>query len=237
MKVELLSDGNKSLVRMLENLPKQERFATMKALNGSIAEAHHALKEKVKKSFDNPTRWFINATGIRYAKKTNLKAEIGPKDVFGYATGGVKVESYFYVHVFGGKRKDKRSETLLKQMGAFPRDKQLVMARFGIRKNRHGNITGGMMNRILSGLRAQLDYHQNSPFDSANYNRWFYGEIKGVRGIWEQKGKRTRLWLKETDHGVYKKRLPYFETINDSVDANFDMLHRRWLEHALKTAR
>lgn len=232
MKISFEQKSGKTLLQNVKDLPKQQNFAQMKAINETLKLAHTDLKAEVKRTFDNPTRFFINATSIGFATRRNNQGFIAPKDTF-----HGDAERIYMIHVYGGQRKNKRSETLLKERNILPARKNLVMARFGIRKNKAGNVTGGMMNKILSGLRAQHDIYQNSPFDSKNYQRWFYGEVNGVKGIWEVKGKRKKLWFLEVDRAVYKPRLKYFETINKSVNRNFDSIHARWLERAFLTAK
>lgn len=236
MLIEIIEKSNKALFRHVEDLQKQQRYAQSRAINDTLKAAHVSLKAEVKKTFNRPTAWFVNSTRIGFANKQNPVGFIQPKDGFGWKMGQ-KPEDYYMVHVYGGKRPDKRSEKLLKQRNILPSRKNLVMARFGIRKNKNGNITRGQMNKILSGLRAQNDPQQNSPFNSEKSKRWFYGEIKGVRGIWQVNGRNPKLWFLEVDRAVYRKRLDYFGTINRSVESNFEMYHARWIDRAIRTAR
>ncbi|WEJ62157.1 hypothetical protein [Thiomicrorhabdus lithotrophica] len=238
MKIQIISVEEKALLKRIQSLPKQQAFAQMKAVNETMNIAHKDLKAEVAREFDKPTRWFINSTRVGYASKTNPQAYIAPKDKFW--TGSDSAERIYMLHVFGGQRKDKRSESQLKQRGLLPQSKNLIIARFGIRKNINGNITGGMMNKILSGLRAQLDPYSNSHKNSrskGNSDRWAYTTIRGVTGIWDVSKRKPKLYFYEAPRAVYKPRLRYFETIDASVNANFDMLHARWIKRAMKTAR
>lgn len=97
---------------------KQMPFAASLALNETAQDAKNAVTKQIEKKLDRPTRFTLNAVGVRRASKRNLKATVFIKDI---------QAEYLQYAIEGGTRK--------------PKDKALVVPR-DIRLNKYGNIPG-----------------------------------------------------------------------------------------------
>jgi hypothetical protein len=123
-------------------------------------------KRYVNKVFDRPTKWTENATEVlkssRSAKSTrNMKAIVKLKATAFKAVGATQ---YLKAQAMGGVRADKRSEKLMRDKGILPSGYQtIVMPKY---QDRHGNIRGSLVVKILSYLRSfsEQGYNMNRPY-------------------------------------------------------------------------
>lgn len=53
------------------------RFLASKALTGAAQSAQAQLKQDTPRLIDNPTRWTLGGTYVKFAKASNLEAEVG----------------------------------------------------------------------------------------------------------------------------------------------------------------
>jgi hypothetical protein len=151
---------------------RQVRFALNKTLNdlAFMAKADH--KKYVNKVFDRPTKWTENATEVlkssTAAKSSRrMKAIVQLKAT---AFKSVGATQYLKAQAIGGKRADKRSEKMLIDKGILPQGMQtLVMPKY---QDRHGNIRGSLMVKILSYLRAfsEQGYNMNRAYVPSGKN-------------------------------------------------------------------
>lgn len=115
--IRLLNE--REVIKAIEGLAqKQMPFAASLALNETAQDAKNAVTKQIEKKLDRPTRFTLNAVGVRRASKRNLKATVFIKDI---------QAEYLQYAIEGGTRK--------------PKDKALVVPR-DIRLNKYGNIPG-----------------------------------------------------------------------------------------------
>jgi len=229
MNVQFISKDQQALLKQIQSLPKQQAFAQFKAINETMGIAQKALKTEIIQAFDNPTPFVQNAFRLDYATKQKAVASIRLKDR-GSAEDVKRLTSLFMTQIRGGTRADKKSELGAKKYNAMPSYKNLVPVRTA-RRNRYGNITKSMMTKIFASVAA------NRIGRGTKTDRWFYDTLNGVSGVWERKGKRVNLVMVEASQARYKQKFDFYGLIDQSVNANFDMIHARWLKRALKTAR
>jgi len=150
------NDFEKFMDKGLRNIEKQTAFATKLALTWTAKKGQQAGQKKLIQVVDSPIARTKNAFYIRAATKTNLRAQVYLKD---YYAKGTAPSGYLTI-LTGGKRPAKRSEKAMRSRGLLNSSQSIIPT--GIRTNKFGNVTGGMMNKILSGIKGQRDRYQDS---------------------------------------------------------------------------
>ena len=130
---------------------KQLPFATARALTQTAGLVKQALIGSMETSFDDPTPFTLNSLYVKPATKTNLKAEVGIKNMPGNA-GGTPQSSYLEPGVQGGQRPVKRMEYLFRQSGLLKSGMMFVPGQ-GAKLDRYGNMAPSMRVQILSALK------------------------------------------------------------------------------------
>ncbi len=180
------------------------------------------LIKHMNQAFDKPTPYTLSSVYIKSATPENMVAEIFIKDD---ATKGTPPAKYLGPQVFGGARQQKRSEKLLARMGVIESGEVLVPWKAPL--NAFGNVSPGIIQRVLSGLQAQQDPYQQSPEAGQGY--------KGTRGKRKVKRRyffrrwddRTLIFERITGHitplfasrksAHYNKRFRFFEVVSEYV--------------------
>ena len=124
--------------------------ATAQGLNWTGARVRRAEIDEMKRVFDRPTRWTLNAPIYRQATPQRPTVVIELQDD---ATGGVNPASYLTPQILGGSRRPKRFEQLLNQAGVLPTNWFAIPGN-GARMDRHGNMRPQQIVEVLSALRA-----------------------------------------------------------------------------------
>ena len=153
-------------------------------------------------------------------------------------------------HIEGGTRKAKGSEKALRSKGlAGGYITPSTQSPYGhISLNRSGNVTKGMMNKVLSGLHSLRGMPSN--WETRQKATYFAMPKKGgtgYSGIWKregakkprkkgQKGKLTKLF-NIVDAPIYKKRFHFYRIAEASAMRNFKRNFQKSLRHALATAK
>ena len=145
--------------QVLKNLNDLERnqlpFAGSLALNATgkdVIEENQRLMDKV---FDRPTRWTRNAFWLRRSTKRNLIASVERKTA-------ISRRFYLEIQAEGGTRRKTGIERLLINKLSYPGGIEAIVPTRGQRRNRYGNVSPAAMNRILAGLKVQLNNAQSS---------------------------------------------------------------------------
>lgn len=137
----------------------QVPFATSVALNDTGKDLIELNKGHMRRTFHNPTRWTLNAFHFRRATKRRLQIKIERK--FAAAR-----KDYLLRQVEGGPRHKTGLERLLNaRLGA-----RYVVPTKHARKNKHGNVSPGQIQKVLSGLKVQGDATQNKTKTSGTRN-------------------------------------------------------------------
>ena len=223
------TEGLKDVLKWLDDKQKDKvPDAAMKAVNTTANIARKAVYDEMRKVFDRPTPYTMRSVWIDYATKERLSADVYIKDEGGKGVAPVK---YLWPEVYGGRRNQKGFERLLSSEGYIQSDEFLMP--WKVKKDQYGNVTGGTIQKILSGLRAQKDDYQNSPAQGGDYrgtrkrrrvvrtyyiDEW-YKKNKGITIIWEhdaKSGRRTPLFVSQK-RATYKRRLRFNEVVQQTV--------------------
>lgn len=226
---------------------RQVPFAHAQALNAQGFEIRNELKALIPIHMDAPIAFTRNAPMVRKASKRDLVMVVFLRDE---ASKGSSPLKYLEKTVDGGQRKDKRSETLLKNRGLLASSSQTVIARS--LRDAHGNLKGGggHYTRMLSQLQAQHDAYQNETAKSrkrgegkGNTSRYFVGRPGGGKlplGVYQRQGRGSRdikPVLLFGEKRTYKKRFPFY-AITEGIFRDRFMLHfEAQLERAIRSAR
>ena len=230
---------------------KQVPFATANAINDTAADVRTALYRKMNAVFSAPTAFTVprniekatNRKGSLFlvpAKKNKLSAMVHVKD---YSYSGAPAIKWLRPHIKGGGRGSKASERSLRIHGIIGGDKDITPSTrspYGsVSLNKFGNVTKGMMVKILSGLSAlQGAPSGNVSRQSSSYFILRLGGKGSATGIWKRTGKnRIQKLFNVTNQPKYKPRLPFDSVGRDSFNKNFKPNFERQIQYAIRTAR
>lgn len=236
--IKVMAKGVQEAVAELNRIEKQIPFATALALTRTAQLAKTAIEGEMKSVFDRPTRWTLNSLRLFPAKKTKLEAKVWMKNE---ADKSIAPTITMQPQIEGGGRRKKRGEAGLTARGILAAGKYAMPGK-GAKLNSFGNISGGQMQKILSGLGAQHDRHQNSTDSkrSIGNKRAFFvmGRGDGAIGIAQRTGKRTvKMLLAFVKRPSYSKRLDFYGLGNKVIEQHLDRELREAMEHAIRTAR
>lgn len=119
-------------------------------LTWTMAKVRRAEQDEMRRKFDRPTRWTLNAVEYKPARPDKLQAIVWLKDDY---TGGVAPASYLEPQIVGGPRRQKRFEQLLQQRGYLPPGWFAIPGN-GARLDRFGNMRPAQIVEVLSALGA-----------------------------------------------------------------------------------
>lgn len=229
-------------------LHPQFRFAAAVALTRTAQTARLDLRRKMPEVFDRPTRFTLNSVFIIPAKKDTLRATVWLKD-----TGDAASAEYLKPQVFGGKRAQKRFEKRLQASGIMPPGWVAVPGN-GAQYDSYGNMRSQQIVQVLSVLRAQLDYNQNTTERSAKRakaagkSRDYF--VSGPRvaaklgnggrlpfGIYQRLRGKVVSIMKFVPSASYQRRFDFFGIVRATVQRELSKELRKSWEQALRTAR
>jgi len=232
-----LADGLADLTDLERN---QLPFATALALTETAKLAKQAIETAMPTVFDRPTPYTLDALRLIPATKQRLEARVWIKDE---ADGAAPASRWLTPEVYGGPRNDKRSEALLKARGILPPGKFVVPGK-GMKLDRYGNVGRGQLQKILSGLGAQGDRHQNSTDSRRSVgNRTRYFVMRRGReaiGIAERTGKRRdqmHILLAFVGRPGYSQALDFFGIAQRTADAELERQFTLAFDRARATRR
>ncbi|MFD2754280.1 hypothetical protein [Comamonas terrae] len=193
-------------------------YATATALTRIAKQAQtEDLPREMRKVFDNPTSYTLNALRIEPATKDKLVARVlvKTKDM----TSGNAQESYLLPEVEGGARSSKRMENALRYAGVLGAA-QFVVPGAAARLDANGNVRGADIRTILAalkGLRAVSATRSRSGQKLRKGRRLandlFVGKPRGgdrPDGIWRREGKRLQpLFIFTNQAPSYRPRLDF----------------------------
>jgi hypothetical protein len=138
-----------SRVRLLTD--QNLRFMAARALTGAAQAAQQELKQATPRYIDNPTRWTVNGTYVRFARADTLTAEVGfRQDAQGRGNAAGK---YLLPIVKGTTPKLKGADLSATKIAGAPRGAVLIPARTSGLKNAAGNVPLSKYATILGEAR------------------------------------------------------------------------------------
>lgn len=223
---------------------RQLPFALAMAATRTAQSVHRAERSAMPIKINRPTQTTLHSLYLTPATKAKPEARVWFKDSWG---SGVPADRYMQPMVRGGDRRHKRFERALISQGLMRPDQYAIPRKDVL--DSHGNVRGGQIMRILSGLGAaetRAGYMANATKSRRSRrkgnNRFFVAKIGGAEGIWERKasafGSGVKLWFLFVDQPpTYDVRYPFFEIAEETVRETYAANFSDAIDHALKTAR
>jgi hypothetical protein len=193
---------------------KQTRYAGMRTLNDVAFQARRDVQIEMRKVFDRPTPFVLNAVTVEMATRDRLEASVYLR----YPGGkGVDPNSVLQAEIEGGRRNDKRMERALQRLGVLNSGWQVVPATplmsgsaqgpaAGVlagKVDQYGNVKGSFIVQLISyfqgfgeqGYRANMTDKRKRTLAKRGTNARGFVEIRGVqyfisrgRGNWFGRG-------------------------------------------------
>lgn len=245
MKIDIAFNIERLTKRLSDLEKRQLPFATSKALNATAQVIKAEIRKAIPRVFDRPTPFTLNSLYLSAATKRNLFSEVWLKD---FASKGTPAVKYLAPEVYGGPRRQKRSERALERAGLLPSG-MFWAPGSGARLDKYGNITGGRITQILSTLKAfsEVGYAANITERSKKRNKrprsYFVAKPAGGRlplGVYERYGSKQRnirpvlIFVRQP---TYRQRLPFFKIARDVYRREFNQQFAKTWKEALVTAR
>ena len=211
---------------------KQLPFASALAMTWTAKDIQAEEIVTMKRVFDRPTPYTLNALRVVPARKTTLVAKVEFRD-FG---AGTPAKRFLNPEVHGGLRSRKAHETQIKSKFNM-KGRRFAMPGRDMPRNAFGNIAGGTFQKILSQLKAQRDPAQNASGSAKSKGKrkkqGFFIPRKGRLShvVFERKGDAVKPALVFTKPPRYPKRFPFYEVagqvLRERLDANFERAFRQ----------
>lgn len=214
-------------------------FATAKALTQTGQKVKLAVTATIQRSFDRPTKYTLGSVFMKPATKANLVCEVNLKN---WASKGAPPSVYLAPQVYGGNRQPKSSEKIMRRAGVLPGGMFWVPAS-GATMDRYGNMSTGQIVQVMSALKSfpETGYLANRSSRlgaraNKNASNFFVGKPAGgylPLGVYlrTKSGLKPIMIFINSPH--YSKLLPFFETVHEVYDANFQAIFNQALRDAL----
>jgi hypothetical protein len=205
----------KDLERKMRRFERQIPFTTARALTETAKIAKEDTQKEIQRVFKQPKPFTVKGVYVRSAKKRNLVATVGLKEI---------TAEYLQHQVKKRDRNIKGAEHALRKRGLLPKNGYIVPGP-AVRLNKYGNIAKATLNRILSGaIKRNGEY--------------FAAHINGIGGVWKRgKGRRVRLMLAFIDKPKYTPRLKFNDLVKRSVRNNIREQFKLAAEAAIRSAK
>nr|WP_246336004.1 hypothetical protein [Azomonas macrocytogenes] len=212
------------------------------ALTRTAQDVKAAIQNDMRSVFDRPTRFTLNSLYVWPAKKTRLSASVEVKDIGGKAIA----PSYWLApEIYGGGRRDKRTEVALHRRGLLPDGKYVVPGK-GADLDQFGNIKRGQVTKLMSGLRAfgEVGFNANASGSKRSKQKGnaksFFVMRRGREpiGVAQRTGRGRddlKMVLAFVGKPSYSKRLPFFETAERIAEQQMPVRFREAMAQAMRT--
>lgn len=205
-------------------LPRRIQFAMLKAIDRTADKTKSRLYSEMHKIFDRPTPFILNSLRTKPPSMSDLSSEIGFKSDWVSRSPGILTPQ-----VEAGARGFKAFEMALSRAGRLAGNEHLVPAR-GVPLNQYGNVSPGLIGRIIAGLRAQAGTRANTK--AGSQTTWYF---MSARGIGQRKGHETKwLFARKTGAPQYKKRFPFYEVASRFAAETYPAEFEKTLKEALE---
>lgn len=226
-----LRNLNRNLDNLRTDLPRMNAWA----LNDMAFEVFRENKKLMARVFDNPVPYTLNAFFVRKATPQSPVATVQRKDK---PVG----KHYLEVQQQGGRRPQTGFEKLLSRRLKYEGIIQSVLPTRAARRNRYGNISPGLIQQVLSSVKAQGDAYQNTTAASrrrAGKRRAGYfvpqAESALSPGVYERRGETIRKVLAFSDAvPSYSARFPMEDHGQQVATAAAPAAYDRALTRTLK---
>jgi hypothetical protein len=188
MRIELKAAGLDSVRAQLDQLSRGElRRAQAKALNDVGFQIRRDMQRELRSVFDRPTPFIVKSPKVFAATPDDLSVRVAPtmhseKEWTRGGKVGVDPQDVLQAQEWGGPRRDKKSEVLLRRMGYLPTGYQTVIPAqpYPGSDDGRGNLRGAFVQRLLSyfqmygeqGFKANMKARARDRFEGARaYSR------------------------------------------------------------------
>ena len=170
MKLNVEIRNQKAVQDVLAKLSgPQARVAYAKALNDTGFQVRREMQAALRSSFDRVTPWVEKSPKVFAATPDKLSVAVAPtistNAWFRGGKVGVDPQDVLQAQEFGGRRRDKKSEVVLRRSGWLPPGYQTAIPKdpFPGSEDGRGNIKGPFIRSVLSYLQAfeELGHTQN----------------------------------------------------------------------------
>lgn len=206
-------------------------YAASTALSKTAFDASQAEQARIRGSFDRPAPFTVKSILYRKATADNLTYRIYIRDE---ARNGTAPAIYLRPEVYGGFRRAKPYELLLRRIGVLEPDEFTIPA-IGVKRNAYGNVSGSLISKIVSQLGARRDPLQNTTARSRKRSKARGGAVYFVpderhrrslpRGIYERmaSGKIRAVLLFVSGPPRYRKRYPFGQAARTKAQRVFGL--------------
>jgi hypothetical protein len=140
-------------IAALDGLSRQVPYATAVALNKTAEWVQTDIRREMRRVFDRPTPWVLNALRIGpYANRGSLTVRVGFKDRSVVDSSSDMLTP----HIAGGGRKPKAMESRLRRIGVLPAGWNAVPGA-GASFDSYGNMSRGQVSMILNYLGSYTE--------------------------------------------------------------------------------
>lgn len=148
--------------------------AYAKALNDTGFEIRRAMQDEMRAVFDRPTDYVLRSPRVRMAKADKLSVTIEPTYVGGK---GIDPQKILDAQSWGGRRRDKRSESALRRVGILSAGYQSVIpARpYPGSDDGRGNLRGSFLVQLISYFQAFGEQGYRANMNEKGYKRVHQG--------------------------------------------------------------
>lgn len=223
-----------SILRDLQEHPTIMRKAMAFALDDTAQIMKERQIEEMKRVFDNPRPYTLNALFVRKARgDASLSAGIAFRE---FGVKGTPAYKYLMPHIEGTKRNPKRHEKAL--MGKGVLDGSHTAPARGYPKDAYGDITGGAYTRMLAELdilpemlRGKGQFKKKRRDESVRFRVFFFKGGTKPAGIVEGSGDSARTMLRFIEPVTYKVRYDFYGLAERAAREQFPIqLERQWLK-------
>jgi len=257
---------DRQVKRMLDTFERRQMpFAVSLALNRTAQTIARLERAEMRRRFDRPTPYTLNALRVVPAKKTSLTARVWFKD---FAGKGTVAEDYLLPQVEGGTRSQKRFERALRRIGIMT-ENEFAVPGAGAKLDAYGNMGRGQIVQILAylqafgeqGYRANMDakgrarlarttkkrrgveyFVSRGPGTWTGARSWKNGRAQHLpRGIYQRTsfafGKAIKPVVLFVPRATYRPRFDFHGVANQVVHRDLLTELRKAMAEATRTAR
>ena len=162
MDIQINVEGLGKVQEVLKKLSStQANTAYSKALNDTGFQVRKQMQTALRGSFDRVTPWVERSPKVFKATPDKLEVIVAPTLSTTNAPGtggkvGVDPQDVLQAQEFGGKRRDKKSEVVLKRAGILPQGMQTAIPKvpFPGSDDGRGNLRGAFVTQLISYFQA-----------------------------------------------------------------------------------
>lgn len=212
--------------KLSDVVARQVPFALSNALTSEAKLIREAEVTEMRRAFDRPTPYTLNAFKVIPSRKETLVAEVQHKDT----------RSYLPVEARGGVRPAVGFESALR--AASPAPFAAAIPARAASRDAYGNWSASERSRVLTALQAQGPLRSTGMMGSSRRTEFYFGQRGNVFGVWRRQGDDDDLILLLTQNAAdYQLRFDFHGVARRTFAATFDAEFGRAMEKALSTAR